>query len=316
MKGNDAMSYPKSVLKKAMNELKEKQKEVKAKNVAEKEKIYSELPELKELNGRIKNVMMSIFDGIDTDTIKRELRQIECRKKELLRNAGYSERALSDKYYCPMCRDEGFFEGSRCVCYLYFIKKEAYKLSNLGARIEKENFETYNSDLFADKELAESFKRGAERFCDFDRDIKNLIFSGKTGTGKTFLSSCIAKRFLDNGYSVLYLSATSLSDALDKAKFRKEDDNFNEEYLDFIESCDLLIIDDLGTEYLYSYPQSKIFDILERRIIEEKRTVISTNLSLDEIAVKYSPRFHSRIMQDYTQMIFNGDDLRARALKS
>lgn len=309
------MSYPKIVLKKAMNELKEKQKEVKIKNYAQKEKIYSELPELRDLNAKIKNTMMSIFDGVSTDTIKTELLKTDLAKKELLKKAGYSEEALSDKYYCPICNDEAFYEGEKCSCYLSFIKKEAYKLSNIGKRIEKENFENYDASLFDDKQLAESFRRGAERFCNFDKNIKNLIFMGKTGTGKTFLSSCIAKRFLDNGYSVLYLSATSLSDALDKAKFRREDDTFNDEYLEFIETCDLLIIDDLGTEYPYPYSQSKIFDILEKRIIEEKRTVISTNLSQDEIAVKYSPRFHSRIMQDFTQMVFLGDDLRARALK-
>lgn len=308
------MSYPKSVLKKAMADLKLKQEEVRQKNTLEKFEIYEKLPELKELNSKIKNTMMSIFDGVSKDSIKKQLLEIDLKKKELLKNAGYSENALSEKYFCPICNDEAYYEGNKCACYLSFIKKEAYKLSNLGTRIEKENFSTYDSNLFFDKELAENFKRGAERFCKMDPEIKNLFLTGKTGTGKTFLSSCIAKSFLDNGYSVLYLSATSLSDALDKAKFKREEDDFNEEYLDFIESCDLLIVDDLGTEYSFSYPQSKIFDILEKRMIEDKRTVISTNLSLEEIAVKYSIRFSSRIMQSYSIMAFKGEDLRAKSL--
>lgn len=310
------MSYPKSVLKKAMADLKKEQEIARQKSTLEKFEIYEKLPELKELNAKIKNTMMSIFDGVSTDTIKKELLEIDIKKKELLKKAGYPENALSEKYYCPICNDEAYYDGNRCACYLSFIKKEAYKLSNIGTRIETENFDTYNSNLFSDKELAENLRRCAESFCKFDPEIKNLLLTGKTGTGKTFLSSCIAKSFLDNGYSVLYLSATSLSDALDKAKFRKEDDNFNEEYLDFIETCDLLIIDDLGTEYSFSYPQSKIFDILEKRIIEKKKTVISTNLSTGEIAEKYSLRFSSRIMQDYTIMVFKGDDLREKKYNS
>lgn len=310
------MSYPKSVLRKAMADLKLKQEEVKLKNSITKDEIYEKIPEIRQLNSQIKNVMMSIFDDVSTDNIKKQLLEIDLKKKELLKNAGYPENALSDRYFCPICSDEAYYDGNKCACYLSFIKKEAYKLSNIGQRIEKENFDTYDINLFSDKEQAENFKRGAERFCKFDPEIKNLFLTGKTGTGKTFLSSCIAKSFLDNGYSVLYLSATSLSDALDKAKFRKEDDDFNEEYLEFIETCDLLIIDDLGTEYSFAYPQSKIFDILEKRVIKNKRTVISTNLSVGEIAEKYSPRLSSRIMQDYTLMVFKGEDLREKKYNS
>lgn len=311
------MSYPKSILKKAMEQLKQKQEEAKRKHRLEKAEIYDKVPELKVLNSRVRNVMMSIFDGVSTDTIKKELLEIDINRKELLKKAGYSENVLSDKYFCSICNDEGFYEGNKCVCYLSLIKKEAYKLSNLGARIEKENFDTYNENLFSNKQMAVIQKEYAKKYCNpNEKTPLNLFFSGGTGTGKTFLSSCIAKEFLDNGFSVLYLSATDLSDIIDKAKFSKGDNDFNEEYLDFIESCDLLIIDDLGTEYSFPYPQSKIFDILEKRIIEEKRTVISTNLSLDKVSVKYSPRFYSRIMQEYKILQFKGDDLRTGILNS
>lgn len=311
------MSYPKSVLKKAMEQLKEKQKEVKFKNSLEKDEIYRKIPELKILNGRIKNAMMSIFDGVSTDEIKKELLEIDLKKRELLKNAGYSEDALSDKHFCPICKDEAFYEGSKCACYLSFIKKEAYKLSNLGTRIENENFNTYDLNCFRDQKMAAIQRDYAKKYCNTDEKTPlNLFFSGGTGTGKTFLSSCIAKEFLDNGFSVLYLSATDLSDIADKAKFRNDENGFNEEYLDFVESCDLLIVDDLGTEYSFPYPQSKIFDILEKRIIKQKRTVISTNLSLNDMAAKYSPRFYSRIMKEYKIIQFKGDDLRTRALNS
>ena len=134
------MSYPKSVLKKAMADLKLKQEEVKQKNTLEKFEIYEKLPELKVLNSKIKDTMLSIFDGVSKDDIKKQLLEIDIKKNELLKNAGYPPNALSDRYFCPICNDEAYYDGNKCACFLSFIKKEAYKLSNLGARIEKRKF--------------------------------------------------------------------------------------------------------------------------------------------------------------------------------
>ena len=150
----------------------------------------------------------------------------------------------------------------------------------------------------------------AKRYCKKDDTIKNnLLFTGPTGTGKTFLSSCIAKEFLDSGHFVLYQTATRISNIIDDAKFRHEEPEHGE-YLSLICNCDLLIIDDLGTEYAFEYPQSQLFDILETRMISDKRTVISTNMDLNELNQKYSPRLVSRILGNYDIFVFRGDDVR------
>lgn len=314
---NDSMSYPKSVLKKAMGRLTENREEQKRKNSVRKDKIYSELPELKDINKQIHDAMMEIFSGVSTDDIRKKLLEIDLKKREILKKSGYGENALENTYSCPLCKDEGFYDGSPCACYLSLIKEEAYNLSNIGKRIETENFDTYNENVFSDRKMASIQKNYALKYCEKDEKIPlNLFFFGGTGSGKTFLSSCIAKSFLDSGHSVLYLTATDLCDILDKAKFRKEEaDGFNNEYLDFAENCDLLIIDDLGTEYTFSYPQSKMFDILEKRMVNKKRTIISTNLSLDDINSRYSPRFYSRILKEYKILQFKSEDLRLGTLK-
>ena len=141
------MSYPKVVLKNAMEELRHIRESKKEETNSKKARIYEEVPQLKEINLKIKNAMMSIFDGASVNDVRTELIHIEEQKRAILKNAGIREDALSDKYACPICKDEGFYEGSPCVCYLTLRKKEAYKLSNLGPRTETENFDTYNENV-------------------------------------------------------------------------------------------------------------------------------------------------------------------------
>lgn len=310
------MSYPKSVLRNAMNRLQAVRKENKDKSIARRNELYEKVPELKEVNKAVSQAMMKVFDGTAVNDIKKELIEIDEKKHQILKKAGYGADALEDIHSCKICGDEGFYDGSPCSCYLKLIREEAYKLSNLELRIEKENFSTYNENIFSDKEVAARQKNYVMRYCNPNEETAlNLLFIGSTGTGKTFLSSCIAKEFLDTGRSVLYLSATALLEAIDKAKFEKSDSDFYEEYIDFVENCDLLIVDDLGTEYSFGYPQSRLFDILESRTVNGRRTVISTNLSTDELTSKYSPRFYSRIMQDYQILLFKGKDFRMGNLK-
>lgn len=309
------MSYPKSVLKSAMERLIKRREQNKELTEKRRKEIYIKYPEIAELNKRISEAMLTVFKGASPDSIKKELYNIENEKRSILMKAGLGENALEEIHTCPICSDEGFYKGAPCVCYLKLIKEEAYKLSNLEMRIEKENFQTYDESLFSNKDVMLNQKEDAKRYCALDGKMpKNLIFTGGTGTGKTFLSSCIAKEFLDNGFSVLYLSASKLASVLEDRKFGRGDAEFNEEYVNFIHECDLLIIDDLGTEYAFGYSQSLIFDILEERTINGKRNVLSTNLSLGELSAKYSPRFYSRLMQDYKIILFKGEDLRTKGV--
>ena len=153
----------------------------------------------------------------------------------------------------------------------------------------------------------------ALKFCADDENLKkNLFFIGNQGTGKTFLSSCIAKSFLDNKKSVLYLTSVKFSNLLDEKKFGKSSDENLDDYIDFIYECDLLIIDDLGTECSLPYSQSLMFDILETRILAKKRNLISTNFSLEELATRYSSRFTSRMFENFKIFFFGEEDIRLK----
>ena len=151
----------------------------------------------------------------------------------------------------------------------------------------------------------------AKEFVDtFEEEFCNLFFYGDTGVGKTFLSNCIAKELMDRSYSVIYLSSFELFDTLAKSKFGKDDtaDQMNEHILD----CDLLIIDDLGTELANSFTVSQLFLCLNERILRRKSTIISTNLSLESLVQIYSERTFSRITSNYTMLKLTGDDIRIK----
>lgn len=308
------MTYPVIVLKKASEKLKERQAENKIISKEKRDKLYRELPELLENSKKIAGLMkLTLASGQSTLETKKQLSELISERESVLLSHGYSSDYLEDYYECPICRDEGFVNGQPCECYLRLIKKEAYLLSNIGERIEKENFDTFSLQIHSDQKNMEAILHKTKLYCENSPQIqKNILFTGPTGTGKTFLSSCIAREFLQKGKFVFYLTATQISNLIDDAKFRR-DTGDSQAYLDLIKQSDVLIIDDLGTEYAFGYPQSQLFDILETRMVTGKRTVISTNMNLNEINQKYSPRLVSRILGNYEVFVLNGQDLRYQA---
>ncbi len=305
------MTYPTVVLKKAAEQLNKRQQENKQITREKKEKVYIEIPKLQEINQKIGALLkLGVASGESVAELKKSLSNLVLEREKLLAAHGYPANYLEDYYECPICRDEGFVGSEPCECYQKMLRTEAYRLSNLADRIDTENFDKFAPTMHSEKKSMECIIEKAKRYCKEDPAIrKNLLFTGPTGTGKTFLSSCIAKEFLDHGYFVLYQTATRVLNVIDDAKFRREQPE-HEEYLSMITDCDLLIIDDLGTEYSFGYPQSQLFDILETRMISGKRTVISTNLDFNELNQKYSPRFVSRVLGNYETFVFRGNDLR------
>ena len=305
------MTYPTVVLKKAAEQLKKRQEENKQISRNKKDKVYIEIPELWDINKKIGSIIkLGVASQTDVADVKKAMQDLISQREQLLLSRGYPSNYLEDYYECPICRDEGFVGSDPCECYKKLMRAEAYQLSNLSARIEKENFSTFSLEIHSEKKYMECILEKAKRYCKKDPSIKNnLLFTGTTGTGKTFLSSCIAKEFLDNGHFVMYQTATRICNIIDDAKFRHEQPEHGEN-LGMITDCDLLIIDDLGTEYAFGYPQSQLFDILENRMLSGKRTVISTNMDLNELNQKYSPRLVSRILGNYEIFVFRGNDLR------
>jgi DNA replication protein DnaC len=306
------MKYPKIVLEQAREVLNTRLSESRKISREKKDKIYIEIKELGAINLAISSLIKSaLVPDFNIDEIKGNIVSLVDKKNAILEERGLPKNYLDDYFECPICKDEGFIGAEICSCYIDIIKKEAYKLSNLSDKIKSENFDKFNLAIHSDQSKMQYIYNVAKKFCQNDTSIKqNLLFTGSTGTGKTFLSSCIAKEFLDKEKTVLYLTATKISNMIDDARFNKKNTTEQDEYIEFIENCDLLIIDDLGTEFNMPYSQSQLFDILETRQLKKKNTVISTNLPLEALSQKYSQRFVSRLLGNFEILIFQGSDLR------
>lgn len=248
-----------------------------------------------------------------------EIARISAKKRELLRGLGLTPEDLLPAYNCPDCRDTGYVGAFKCHCLRQAEADYLYARSNLRRTLEQENFDTFSFDFYpADLidpdsgmsalRLARSAAANCRSMIDrFDHSPESLFFSGNTGTGKTFLTNCVAKELLDRGYSVIYFSAFQFFEILSGHLFGRE--TAADDY-DAVFSCDLLIIDDLGTEVTNSVTVSQFFYCMNERILRRKPMIISTNLSLREIAGRYSERISSRITESFIPIRLYGKDIR------
>lgn len=303
------------------------ERQLEGRHLAEKRRadILAKAPSLADLERQIASVSVSagrrLLDGDETalaglhDTLD-ALRQ---QKADLIRSLGFPADYLDIPFSCPDCKDTGYIEGMPCHCFKQACIDLLYEQSHLQSVFRQENFSMFSLEYYSKEEKdpatgidAYSFAKNAYEKCrsfvkSFDNDYQNLFLQGKTGVGKTFLSNCIAKELLDSGHSVLYFSAFQLFDLLAKHTFGKAQ---NTQDLENIYSCDLLIIDDLGTELPNTFTVSQFFLCLNERILRKKPVIISTNLNLQDIAEIYSERTSSRITSSFTILRLCGSDIR------
>lgn len=248
--------------------------------------------------------------------------ELSRRKEALLVANGYPADYLSPVYTCNDCQDTGMIGEERCHCFKQAVVDLLYAQSNVAAIIQTENFDTFSFDYYNDTVVDPKTKltprQNIKRIYDtcqsfirnFDNDFNNLLFYGNSGLGKTFLSHCIAKELLGTAHTVLYLTAYELFDILGKAMY-DEDEGFaasGEHILD----CDLLIIDDLGTELATAFTMSRLNLCINERFINHRATIISTNFGVQELADHYGERNFSRIFSSYTPLRFFGEDIRLK----
>ena len=249
--------------------------------------------------------------------IRLRIKNISKEKTALLEKAGLPADYLEQKYECPDCKDTGYVNNEKCHCFKAQIAEILHSESHTDAFINDNNFSklTYK---YHTGEALEDLKRAvsiSQNFIEkFDTERNNLLFYGSVGTGKSFLSGCIAKELLDKGHSVIYFSAISFFDTLADITFRKSSDSSLYNMGQCIYNCELLIIDDLGTEMESSFVKNQLFNCLNERLLQKKATVISTNLALDQLRGRYSERVFSRIIDSYTICKLMGDDIRIRRL--
>jgi DNA replication protein DnaC len=269
-----------------------------------------------------------LLDG-DSAALSELHAQLAAYRKEraaLLAALGYPSDYLEPIYTCPDCKDTGYIDGRKCHCLKQAIINTIYTQSNIKEILDRENFQSFSYEYYSDKVCnpatgltALATIQNAVKECwnfinDFDHKPKNLFLYGETGVGKTFLSNCVAKELLDRSCSVIYFTAFQLFDILSKGVFDKDADAIAAHQNIF--DCDLLIIDDLGTELSNSFTTSQLFLCVNERILRNKSTIISTNLSMGQIADLYSERTLSRILSSYTTIKLFGDDIRIRKRQS
>jgi DNA replication protein DnaC len=291
------------------------------------EKAYSLVPALEEIDHTISSHSVKkarlLLEGDDSalGSLKDELRALSAQKKALLKKAGLPEDYLELHYTCPDCRDTGYIGTDKCHCFKQAIIELLYSQSNLKEVVENENFSTCSLDFYSSNhidpltgrsslEAIQTALKACHEFIDtFSDEFRNILLYGDTGVGKTFLSHCIAKELMDASYSVIYLTAAQLFDIFAQNTFGKKEEQTSENY-EHIYQCDLLIVDDLGTELPNSFTISQLFVCINERILRQKSTIISTNLALEDIKAIYSERIFSRISSSYTILRLTGDDIR------
>ena len=296
-----------------------------------KEEVYGASPRLAEIENFITEISLSTNRALlsskdDPELLLMELREthlaLKDERRKLLKEMGLPENYLDPIYTCPLCEDSGFVHNSPCVCRVKLETKLRYEGSNLEAVLGQENFDTFRLDFYSDvplpsgkspKTIMGDYLYDCMDFAaNFHTSDKNLLFFGKPGLGKTFLCHSIAKDLMDNGFSVLYLTSSELMDFVRNTKFGFDSGAATPEELAILYSADLLIIDDLGTETASQFSSLVLYELLNRRITDRKKMVISTNLEIDDLANLYSERINSRLFGNFVFMEFVGEDIRLK----
>ena len=293
-----------------------------------RKEIYARLPVVKQLEAEIAERSVAcakkLLEGDKSvlDRLKEDLRDLREQKALIIRAAGYPDDYLELHYRCPDCRDTGLIDGRKCHCFLQAQMKLLHAQSNLEDVLERENFNALSYEYYDDTEIlsqlgitnAAYMRRvvaGCREFVrDFDKKHDNLLFTGSTGVGKTFLTNCIARELMDDFHSVIYLTASDLFDVFSRNKFDYDNAEDMKDMYRFILDCDLLIIDDLGTELNNSFTSSQLFYCINERMNMSRSTIISTNLTLARLRDSYTDRVTSRIMSGYRIIPLYGGDIR------
>lgn len=310
-------------------------KRLRAEQIADKniESLFSKYPEFEKINSEIAKCGLSLAkeklqssDFSKVNLLKQKLELLKANKHSLLEKINLTESDLLPKYECSICNDTGYIHSNgnftMCSCLKQKLINISYNKCNIN-KLDFENFSTFNINMYSDEVNEQKYhssvsprqniliiKKIIDNFLsDFDNPKgKNLLFTGNPGLGKTFLSNCIAKELIDNGKIVLYQTAPIMLDNIIDFKFGKN--NVSKDFLNNVLNADLLIIDDLGTESINNIKFTELFNIINTRILNNKKTIISTNLSIQNLFSIYDERIVSRIVGYYNICKFFGDDIR------
>ena len=293
-----------------------------------REMLYRAEPELRQIEQELRGTVSKIIaDALRNNTdpnpairvIRDENMELQRRRAELLLNMGYPMDALEEKPACSLCNDSGFNGTRVCTCLqAYYNEQQKQELSQM-LDLGSQSFDTFSLEWYSNhvserlgcsprEQMEQVFETCSNFARRFGKHHDNLLLSGFPGVGKTFLSACIAREVTDRGFSVVYDTAASVFRYMEDAQFRRDEEG--DEAVQRFLRCDLLILDDLGTEMNSSFVQSALYRIVNDRLLSGKSTVINTNLPPHELGTRYSPAILSRIEGQYDVLPCFGDDIR------
>lgn len=324
------MSYSIELYKKVQTDLEDHRQQALDLAEMKKAQVYKEIPRLTEIDQEMSGLGLTLAKSIfvhpeKADSLTADFRETGARltaeRTAMLVENGYSESFLTPAFSCLLCEDTGKVEGRRCECFLSRLKTEALeeinKLSNLSL-CSFDNFflEAYPETVDAKfnisprEQMTRNFSYCQKYAETFSPQSKNILMIGQTGLGKTHLSLSIARTAIEKGYGVIYGSAPTLISQVEREKFGQNSSAPNNTTMELLQNCDLLVLDDLGTEFQTKFTISAIYDLLNTRLNQSLPTIISTNLSIKELEDAYTPRILSRITGLYDVLFFLGKDLR------
>ena len=285
---------------------------------------YESIPEFQKLENAVASLAVAqgkkLLSGDEKalDALRKSLADLKAQKEQLLLDAGFSVNFLDPVFCCPDCQDTGYIGREKCHCFRQAEISLLYEQSGIQDLLKQNNFSLLSYEYYRGEALA--LFQNAVKTCqsfikNFNSDYHNLFFYGTVGTGKSFLSCCVAKELMDQGHSVIYFGATGLFDLLSNAAFHTKDREERQNAYSDLYRCDLLIIDDLGTELTNQFTSSQLFSLLNERHLGKKSTLISTNFTLAQLRDRYSDRIFSRITSNFEVCRLAGEDIRMYKLQ-
>lgn len=318
------MGYGNKTYLAAYQELEQRKRLAEEKAEQGRERFYELCPRAKEIREEMaQNAAGAAKAVLAGGDVRAEITRMKDRglalKEEynrLLAENHFTEADVTPQYQCKLCRDTGFVDGRMCSCLKNLQRRLAYDKLSMSVPLESCTFESFSLDYYKEDEKTlrqmEKVFRACQNYGEkFRADSPSLLFKGGTGLGKTHLSLAIAGKAIEKGFGVIYGSAQTFAVALERERFDRdlpEDGDTNSQLIE----CDLLILDDLGTEFSSSYVNAALYNVVNSRMLATKPTIISTNLSLKELEERYSQRFASRVTGYYGKLEFVGRDVRVQ----
>ena len=315
------MGYGNKIFQAACQELERRKRQAEELADRGRERFYEQCPRAREIReemaqnaaGAAKAVLSGGDVRAEISRMKDRGLALKAEFNQLLAEHHLTEADVTPQYQCLACRDTGFVDGRMCTCLKSLQRRMAFEKLSMSVPLENCTFESFSLDYYKDDERAYRQMEKVFAACKsygekFRADSPSLLFKGGTGLGKTHLSLAIAEGVAKVGHLVMYVSAPRLMDQLELGKFQKDDAAL--EFREVIFGCDLLVIDDLGTELVTRYTQAEVYDLVNHRLNRGKPTIINTNLGLQEIERTYSSRVHSRLAGMYAVVQFKGRDIR------